>query len=199
MNVILDSLKFFISFLGNNFGIVPDSEYFKHLPSLLKICFLTLPFIAGIFIFGYFIFLVIKRYDRQNPFIFSLMTAILIISAGAALYRYSRGSSIVSYYRFPTLFLIISIYISLMELLKNKGKQRPVWLGFLIFGIIFSISAYCFKIKTMAWHKRDLVSTFRDYQQGVEGNKIFGWSFGDPEPILKESIAKGIWKIPSEY
>jgi hypothetical protein len=193
------SLKYFLIFVGNNFGIVPQSAYFKNLPAVLKAFFDILPLLCGILICGYFILLIIKRYDQKNAFIFSLMAAIFIISIGAGLYRYTIDSPIVSYYRFPTIFLIITIYISLIELVNNPQKRKYIQFGFLLFGIIFSIFAYSFKINTIAEHKRSIVDSFKTYQTTGKGLIHIGWAFSDPEPILKESIAKGIWKIPDKY
>lgn len=193
------SILYFFSFVGNNFGINTGSGYFKTMPDLLKGILSVLPMICGMVTSGCLVWMAVKRYDRVNPFISSLVIGILIICAGAALFRDGSSDAMVSRYRIVTIFLIIAVYIAFMELIRNPEIKKWVWRGFLIFGLVFSAGAYALKIKPIRDHKNELVNSFKTYQKTGKGLIPVAWTPDNPEFILKESVKKGVWKVPERY
>lgn len=196
---IIASIVFFFSFVGNNFGINTGSGYFRLMPGFLKIVVAAAPFIAGIIITGCLGFIAFKRYDRVNPFLSSMVIGILVICAGASLFRDGSGDAMISRYRIDTIFLMIFVYLAFMDLIRNVRVKKWVWRGFLAFSIVFSAGAYALKIKPISEHKNELVNSFKTYEKTGKGLIPVAWTPDNPEFILKESVRKGIWKIPAKY
>lgn len=126
-------IKFFFAFLGNavsNYHFFPDNNEIA----------VTRSIFFGIFLFAFYCFLLIKRYYNKNLFNFSIMTFVIIISSVTAISRLSQGlsTSISSRYRLTSIIFIVSIFIYLLEILKDKNiKKQYVNLGILVFSCLY--------------------------------------------------------------
>lgn len=127
--------KFFLLFLGSsiaNYHFFPDNNDAAMLRS----------YTLGILFFTFFIYILIKKYYKQNLFNFSVISLVVLISVVTSISRLSQGISTAtaSRYRLISILFLISILIYLLELFKQK-KIKNLYANSIL---ILISSAYLF-------------------------------------------------------
>lgn len=122
-----DHFKFFLLFLGSavaNYHFFPDNMDNA----------IARSYILGILFFGFYIYLFIRKYYKQNLFNFSVMTLVIATSVITSIPRLSQGMStaIASRYRLISILFLISVLIYMLEFLKSRNYKKTYVNGFLL-------------------------------------------------------------------
>jgi len=174
-------LDYFFTFVGSGLA------FSNHTPALLTGIALTL----------YFFFLLGVKYYRRNPVFFGFYLFLLLSAFANTLSRISLGFSpyLTSRYSFITVLLLIGVYLSLIECLKNRKLFYAVCVFSVLFAILFSAISYLlnfnqYRVRHQLLH--DSMLCWQVNREGLpypDGNRA--------KDILERAVKTGVFKPPS--
>jgi hypothetical protein len=166
---ILNFLLFYFSFMGSAFSFGQFSYSVA----------------SGLVLFGFFVYLTLKKYFEKNPVIYFFMLFIAIVGLAVAFGRTEFGiqSALSQRYQMNSAVMIALIYLSIQELFLNKNvKQKIIVSAYLI------LLVQAHQLVSIPANKRDVEQKRLNYVRGMQ--KSFNFSHG-VSPV-KIDVADGV-------
>ncbi|OGF51070.1 MAG: hypothetical protein A2231_13115 [Candidatus Firestonebacteria bacterium RIFOXYA2_FULL_40_8] len=189
----LSIVEFFFIFLGS--PVVFSVGYMKSLLGAnAELIIRSLSIISGGAVIAYFIYLTKKKYYRANPVIFIVFILFFITAAAAAVTRSGIGpmQAFASRYRIIPLFLFALVYLSFIEITKEKTAEK-YYKYILILAVVFSIFSYIANLPAIKSGRDNLVLGITAWQKTGTGLERLN---DDPiyaENQFKKALEKGIY------
>lgn len=143
-------VRFFFSFLGSS---------------------LPMPEVFGLISFGFFIYLTIRGYYRENRAVYAFLLFLFITAAVTSVTRSGFGldQSLASRYRVVSALIFGLHYLSAVEIMK-AGAAKKIFVALLLAGtLVFNIHAYLSSRAELDMQKKVLTYGFLRWQENGTG------------------------------
>lgn len=202
-------LGYFFAFSGAVFAVVPSSSIGTLSAGLLNIIGYGFPIIAGMVLFGYFLWLIRIRYYRNNPVIFMMISFILLTALVVSLSRSGIGGAFQSRYKINSLILLILSLISLAELIPVK-LQKKIQAIIVICSVLFYGFSVWFNLNRYLKMRDTYISGAESYYKTPDSTSLYLIYYPEgsirtsnaqqaAQTILKRCESMSIYTIPGNH
>ena len=186
-------VEFFFCFIGS--PVVLNVFYMKSLfGNNAKLLMLLLSGVLGAGVITYFIYLAKKKYYKVNPVIFTMFILLFISAFAAAVTRSGIGpmQAFASRYRLIPLFILALVYLSFIEMSKEKvtGKYYKY---IVMLAVVFFVFSYISNLPAIKAGKENLLLGITGWQKDGTGLDRLNDHPVYADKQLKESVEKGIY------